>query len=216
MSSNDTFFIKHIEAVTFDSFDLTKIKISSCFHMKFVNALSWLVDNQSFLRHKYFVLPAYKNKRNLLNDWQTNISGSIKQGESPEHAAQRELLEEIGVYFDPKHLSLINVENKKGKRFYHYVVDVDNGSVDRPYEFEFEDTRYDCPDKVFIWLFTNNPYHDNIRMRRRMLSDDNAGEVLVILPFGFVHRVIYLMSKHQFKPCGKWALEYNHEVVRNL
>jgi len=138
----------------------------------------------------FLVLPMYDEE-----EWQTQISGKAKIGESMAEATQREILEEIGIAFDIKTIynSYLDYEKFKGCDVAYFLLNL-NESVDNS-SYNFDIIKRRCFDRqsledekrkrVSVFLYVNNVLDDkyikNLKGRTRLISDDDAGKNILIL-----------------------------------
>ena len=135
------------------------------------------------------ILPMYENE-----EWQTQISGKGKKDETIYEAAQREILEEVGIAFDIETLSksYIDYEKFKGCDVSYFSVDL-NDSIDScssDYDHiiesckEREEHEDESKKRVSIFIHTDTVEDESINKilyRHRMTSDDAAGKDILLL-----------------------------------
>jgi hypothetical protein len=138
----------------------------------------------------FLVLPMYDEE-----EWQTQISGKAKIGETMVEAAQREILEEIGIAFDIKTIynSYLDYEKFKGCDVAYFLLNLNDCVDNSSYNFNIIKRR--CFDRqsledekrkrVSVFLYVNNisneTYIKTLKGRERLTSDDDAGKNILIL-----------------------------------
>jgi hypothetical protein len=140
----------------------------------------------------YLILPMYDDE-----EWQTQISGKAKIGESMAEAAQREIFEEIGIVFDVKTIynSYLDYEKFKGCDVAYFLLNLNDciNNSDYTYNviqrkcYERQHHEDEKRKRVSIFLYFNytddiNPSNlSNLLSRNRLLCDDIAGKNILIL-----------------------------------
>lgn len=137
----------------------------------------------------FLILPMYDD-----NEWQTQISGKAKIGESMVDAAQREIFEEIGIAFDTNTIynSYLDYEKFKGCDVAYFSLNLKDSIDNLNYHHDIIKRR--CYDRqsledekrkrvsVFIHIDNlNNKKINKLLARNRLLCDDEAGKNILIL-----------------------------------
>lgn len=137
----------------------------------------------------FLILPMYDD-----NEWQTQISGKAKIGESMVDAAQREIFEEIGIAFDTNTIynSYLDYEKFKGCDVAYFSLNLKDSIDNLNYHYDIIKRR--CYDRqsledekrkrvsVFIHIDNlNNKKINKLLARNRLLCDDEAGKNILIL-----------------------------------
>lgn len=135
------------------------------------------------------ILPMYENE-----EWQTQISGKVKQGETIYEAAQREILEEVGLAFDIQTISksYVDYEKFKGCDVSYFLVNLKD-SIET-FTTNYNNVINSCKEKelnidetknrVSIFIYMDNIENESINKilhRHRILSDDIAGKDILLL-----------------------------------
>ena len=137
----------------------------------------------------FLILPMYDD-----NEWQTQISGKAKIGETMVDAAQREIFEEIGIAFDTNTIynSYLDYEKFKGCDVAYFSLNLKDSIDNLNYNYDIIKRR--CYDRqsledekrkrvsVFIYINDlNNKKINKLLARNRLLCDDEAGKNILIL-----------------------------------
>lgn len=133
----------------------------------------------------WLVLPCYFKRDGRFSDWQSQISGKTKMGESLLRAAQRELAEEIGLIFPTT--AFIPIASNHSET--HYIADVGSAVVDPSIRSECSE-RAARPDdgrgRVVVYLYVKDDQLTallpRIQARSRVHSDDSAGRLIFVVP----------------------------------
>jgi hypothetical protein len=121
----------------------------------------------TFLKPGRFVfLPHYSNK----GDTQCSVTGKVKIRETPEEAAAREILEELGLHVDPKKLQKIKIpeiREEDGKTWHYFLLDDISSTCVTPSSPQGKHLRMSCAQrgklrdnyKEKVCVFVTSPYN---------------------------------------------------------
>jgi hypothetical protein len=121
----------------------------------------------TFLKPGRFVfLPHYNNK----GDTQCSVTGKVKIRETPEQAAAREILEELGLHVDPKKLQKIKIpeiREEDGKTWYYFLLDDISSTCVTPSSQQGKHLRMSCAQRgkwrdnynEKVCVFVTSPYN---------------------------------------------------------
>lgn len=141
------------------------------------------------LTNGLLILPMYDKE-----EWQTQISGKRKKGETMYEAAQREILEEVGLAFDIITItkSYIDYEKFKGCDVAYFSINLSD-SIE-PATNNYNEIVESCKSRelledesnkrVSIFVHIDNLENDSINKilhRHRITSDDIAGKDILLL-----------------------------------
>jgi hypothetical protein len=153
---------------------------------------SWK-KSKNIIRNKisngFLILPMYDDE-----EWQTQISGKAKKGETMIEAAQREIFEEIGIAFNTNTIydSYLDYEKFKGCDVAYFLLNLNDCIDSSDYNYEvikrkcYERDSYEDEKRkrVSVFLYCSNTNEKNINKllgRNRLACQDEAGKNILIL-----------------------------------
>lgn len=160
-------------------------------------------------KNAYLIFPGYYHEgfytRDLdsLDTWQAQISGKIKLSETPLQAAQREVIEEIGLIIPEENFKLVHEEKYvphtgNFRNIHYYLADLDflPGDIKNPDDILEESMRRSMltdnfQERVIVFAFTRflNKTVKTILLRKRLREDSSqenihdAGHLIFLVPF---------------------------------
>ena len=175
---------KHVEFNNyFQEIDISKLPMA----MGVSRKEKWLYNKLKTLKTGYLIVPSY-NYINKPIETQLAVTGKVKKNETPQQAIQREIAEEIGFNINTN----FKIEQIKDKRnIYFSIVSEINNSEDK-YEYSDHD---DKSDKIITWYHTKKIDNEKIFNRKRISSDDIAGQTIVIISVENIIKIFELYLK---------------------
>ena len=149
--------------------------------------------HRSLPAKSWLVLPCYLKRDGRFADWQSQIPGKMKEGETPLQAAQREVAEEIGVFLPTS--AFVCATSDRGEN--HYIVDMsavvsDPTTIRR--ECEERASRRDDRGRVVVYLYIKEEelarHLPVVQSRSRVESGDSAGKLVFVVPASTVLAMI--------------------------
>jgi predicted NUDIX family NTP pyrophosphohydrolase len=142
----------------------------------------------------FLILPMYLDDLGKQNEWQCQISGKAKHGETLAEAAQREILEEIGLLFDIStfHNSFLDYEKFKGCDVAYYAINLKEVLEVSSKDYDINISKCnerktnvdDVHKRVSVFIYFNDidkEFFDKIIKRKRIISNDEAGKVILLI-----------------------------------
>ena len=141
------------------------------------------------INNGFLILPMY-----IDDEWQTQISGKAKKGETMAEAAQREIFEEIGIAFDIKTIynSYLDYEKFKGCDVAYFLLNFNDCIDNLNYQhemikrkcYERENLEDESRKRVSVFIYFNSIDEktlDKLLHRNRIECNDEAGRNILVL-----------------------------------
>lgn len=205
MTKNDDFFdiLLHKEGTKyFEIRSIKNLEISTNIYRKlnFLHEQIKKLDDNGFI-----IVPAYQNEYNT--QFQLVVTGKCKVNENPLSGLLREVKEELGLTL-MSNINLNKIPDEKIDNMYFSIITSNNikKNDNNIVVNQFEDN-YNM--KIICWVYVNKINEKLIFNRKRLFSDDIAGESICIIPVELVKYILNKWIKNKIKKISKYSFMIN-------
>lgn len=168
------------------------------------NKEKFILSQLNKIHDGYIILPGYiSDETNQKLEVQLAVTGKVRKNETFKTCFQREIAEEIGFRID-SNLVLNKVYDKYNDICFS-IISKKNIKYDDETVFKDGDDIYDK--RIISWMYMRELDEDLIINRKRLPSDDIAGETIVILEVKHLRYILNCLLDKKVKKCSKYCFK---------